>query len=461
MEVQVRVRWVMVLLALWIGADVVAVKFENNGYDLLVAIDRKVPQDPRMIPQLKTMFTSASDYLYNTTRKYTYIRHVTILVPDTWTKDPSWKDKGEITFTDADVRVDSPNPLKGNTPYTFQPGQCGEPGRYILLTPDYVLDKDNDRDINYGDAGRVLVHEFAHLRFGVFDEYGIPGSRQHPVYYVDDTGTTVRPTACSTDITGYFSNKVEGSRCEPVDSEELVNKDCSFLPDVNNNTATVSVMYAQFLKEVVHFCESDPDSGRMDLIHNPNAPNRHNKMCSKRGTWDVIKEHTDIKGSNPADIRNRAPQFNVVYRQREAVGNTTICGRRIVLLLDLSGSMEQNYRYFKLRQIADQIIRDILPLGTEVGIVVFSGSARIWANMSFITSSADRQMLAQGLPDKEDYGGGTAIGLGLLKAIEMLNGRGKSAENGRIFLVTDGEQNVKPNVSLIFSDILSSKVVVH
>ncbi|XP_046561276.1 calcium-activated chloride channel regulator 3A-1-like [Haliotis rubra] len=311
------------------------------------------------------------------------------------------------------------NMISGNTPYTFQPGQCGQPGRYILLTPDYVLDKDNGRDINYGDAGRVLVHEFAHLRFGVFDEYGIPGSRQHPVYYVDDTGTTVRPTACSTDITGNFINEVKDSSCEPVDSKDVVNKDCYFLPNAFDNTATTSVMYAQFLKEVVHFCESDPDSGRMDLIHNPNAPNRHNKMCSERGTWDVIKEHTDIKGGNPVDISNRAPQFNVVYRQREPVGNTTICGRRIVLLLDLSGSMKENSRYFRLRQMADRIIRDILPVGTEVGIVVYSNSARIWANMRFITSPADRQMLARGLPDINDYGGATAIGLGLLKAIEV------------------------------------------
>ncbi|XP_067665325.1 calcium-activated chloride channel regulator 1-like [Haliotis asinina] len=460
MGVHGRIYWVVVL-TLCIGADVVAVTFENNGYDLLVAIHRNVTQDPRMITQLQSMFTSASNYLYTTTRKYTYIRRVTILVPDSWTKDPSWNDEGEITFTDADVRVDSPHPLQGYTPYTFQPGQCGEPGRYILLTPNFVLDKDNDRDINYGDAGRVLVHEFAHLRFGVFDEYGIPGSRQHPVYYVDDTGTTVRGTACSNDITGDFVNEVKDSRCDPVDGKDVVNKDCKFLPNVFINTATSSVMYAQFLEKVIHFCESDPESGRMDLIHNPNAPNRHNKMCNGRGTWDVIREHTDIKGSNPVDISDRAPQFSIVYRQRGAVGNTTICGGRIVLVLDLSRSMIENSRYFRLRQIADRIIRDILPVGTEVGIVVYSSSARIWANMRVITSPADRQMLAQSLPDKRHYGGATAIGLGLLKAIEMLNGTGKSTENGRIFLVTDGVENIRPYVNEIFSDITRSKVVVH
>ncbi|XP_071114503.1 calcium-activated chloride channel regulator 1-like [Haliotis cracherodii] len=461
MREQGRIRWAVLMLMLCTGADVVAVTYEDNGYDLLVAINRNVTQEPRIITELQSMFTSASDYLYTTTRKYTYIRRVTILVPDTWTRDPAWELGGEMTFTDADVRVDSPHPEKGNTPYTFQPGQCGVPGRYILLTSDFVLDKDNDRDINYGDAGRVLVHEFAHLRFGVFDEYGIRQSSQHPVYYVDDTDLSLRPTACSTDIKGDFINAVKDSACEPIDSKEVVNKDCYFLPSAYDNKATSSVMYAQFLKEVVHFCESNPDSGRMDLKHNPNAPNRQNKMCKERGTWDIIKEHPDIQGRNPADIEDRIPQFKVVYRQRQTVRNTTICGRRIVLVLDRSGSMQLNFRYFKLSQMADQIIRDILPVGTEVGIVLFSETATVLANMRVIASPADREELVLKLPNLSDYGGKTAIGLGLTKAIKLLKENGKSAENGRIFLISDGEENISPKVNTIFSEIVSSKVVIH
>lgn len=30
---------------------------------------------------------------------------------------------------------------------------------------------------------RQLVHEWAHLQYGVFDEYGIPGSKRYPMFY--------------------------------------------------------------------------------------------------------------------------------------------------------------------------------------------------------------------------------------------------------------------------------------
>lgn len=69
--------------------------------------------------------------------------------------------------------------------------------------------------------------------------------------------------------------------------------------------------------------------------------------------------------------------------------------------------------------MADQIIRDILPVGTEVGIVVFSQTARVWANMRVIASPADRQELVLKLPKLSDYVGRTAIGLGLIEAIKV------------------------------------------
>ncbi|XP_046351111.2 calcium-activated chloride channel regulator 1-like [Haliotis rufescens] len=449
-----------ILIVVHIGG-IECVEFKNNGYELVVAIHRDTPENLNIISELQTMLTSASDYLYTTTRKYTYIRRVTILVPDTWGRQSSWKDEGEITFTDADIRVDSSHPAWGNTPYTFQPGQCGEPGRYILLTSEYVLDNGINRVFNYGDAGRTLVHEFAHLRFGVFDEYGIPGSDVHPVGYIDDTSTTLRPTACSTDITGDFVDVVKDAGCAPVSTTKLLNDDCAFLPSSYMNRATSSVMYAQFLKEVVNFCESNPESGRLDLKHNPNAPNRHNKMCNERGTWDIIREHPDIKGRNPVDVSNRNPQFSVVYRQKEAVGNTTVCGRRFVFVLDVSGSMTGNNRYFRLRQMADKVIRDVLPEGTEAGIVVFSSRASVMAPMRFITSPSDREALTQELPQLQNFGGSTAIGLGLLKAIELLESNAKSAENGRIFLITDGGENVNPSVRSIWTNITRKQVVVH
>lgn len=69
--------------------------------------------------------------------------------------------------------------------------------------------------------------------------------------------------------------------------------------------------------------------------------------------------------------------------------------------------------------MADKVIRDVLPEGTEAGIVVFSSRASVMAPMRFITSLSDREALAQELPQLRNFGGSTAIGLGLLKAIEV------------------------------------------
>ncbi|GAB1288211.1 Chloride channel accessory 4B [Apodemus speciosus] len=72
------------------------------------------------------------------------------------------------SYNHADVKV-APPALEGrDEPYTRQFTQCGEKAEYIHLTPDFVLGKKQNE---YGDSGKVLVHEWAHLRWGVFDEY--------------------------------------------------------------------------------------------------------------------------------------------------------------------------------------------------------------------------------------------------------------------------------------------------
>ena len=44
------------------------------------------------------------------------------------------------------------------------------PGEHIQLTPDYINDKNGARSY-YGDAGKVILHEWGHLRWGLKEEY--------------------------------------------------------------------------------------------------------------------------------------------------------------------------------------------------------------------------------------------------------------------------------------------------
>ena len=40
---------------------------------------------------------------------------------------------------DGAVRVDLPNPLFGDDPYTVQSAGCKEPGQYIHVTPNFLV----------------------------------------------------------------------------------------------------------------------------------------------------------------------------------------------------------------------------------------------------------------------------------------------------------------------------------
>ena len=58
-------------------------------------------------------------------------------------------------FFKANIIIDEPRLPEGNDPYTLQYGECGSEGRYIHLTPDFLI---NDKLIKfYGPRGTVRI----------------------------------------------------------------------------------------------------------------------------------------------------------------------------------------------------------------------------------------------------------------------------------------------------------------
>ncbi|KAJ1171271.1 hypothetical protein NDU88_003136 [Pleurodeles waltl] len=146
------------------------VELKNNGYEnLVIAINPGIPEDGKIINNIKDMMTDASAYLFSATQRRAYFRNITILIPLTWVRDPSYSRVKTESFDKADVIIADPFLKYGDDPYTLQYGGCGEPGKYIHFTPNFVTD-DSLLTV-YGPRGRVFVHEWAHLRWGVFDEY--------------------------------------------------------------------------------------------------------------------------------------------------------------------------------------------------------------------------------------------------------------------------------------------------
>ncbi|KAG8555801.1 hypothetical protein GDO81_017820 [Engystomops pustulosus] len=347
----------------------------------------------------------ATHYLFNATQKRIYIRSAKILLPMTWFKGNYTKRKTE-TYEKADIIVANPYLKYGDDPYTLQYGNCGEPARYIHFTPNFFLD---DTVISvYGPRGRVFVHEWAHLRWGVYDEYNVDKP-----YYV------------STNLNVEATRKFLAS-CLYDPNNGLYEEDCMFLPE-KNQYVKQSIMYLQALPSVSEFCNSSN--------HNIEAPTLQNRMCNSRSTWDVIRSSTDINSTQPLENITVPVPFISVIQFKDRV---------VTLVLDVSGTAE----IFVM-----QIIED----GSYLGIVTFSTSATVRSQLLQIRSDEDRENLKALLPKTAT--GGTNICVGILAGIQVNKAFDNSSQGTDIVLLSDGEDNYDP--TLCFPDIYKSGVVIN
>ncbi|UYV76168.1 hypothetical protein LAZ67_13002930 [Cordylochernes scorpioides] len=281
----------VVVLLLWTtvpGRDSVVLVEEDGGYkNLVVAIDKSVPEDPRLITAIKRDVCSGDV-------------HQRLCLPLQSNKEESILPRGDhLTAQNLVIqtgifarcrrhvrfrRVDQPNPNFGHDPYTLQPGGCGDPGLYVHFTPDFILGSFNRSMGNIGIAGRQVVHEWAHLRYGVFDEYGIPGDSQYPAFYMEDEESKwMRPTTCNNKIPGWL----EGD-CAIL-GNGMVGPKCKFIPDPKTK-ARASIMYTPDIQMVDSFCEDSEGP----LEHNILAPTKQNSRCNYKSTWTIISRHQDF-----------------------------------------------------------------------------------------------------------------------------------------------------------------------
>ncbi|XP_070559130.1 calcium-activated chloride channel regulator 1-like [Ptychodera flava] len=422
-----------------------AVSLVDNTYtNVLIAINENVEEDVRLISVIKDIFTDASARLYEATRQRAAFGDITILVPKTWSDNATYGVATTEMYDTANVIIDHPSPDYEDNPYTKQTKPCGEKGEYIHLTPKWVGDREYSNS-NWGESAKVIVHEWSHLQWGVFDEY--TGIEEQ--FYLDPSGR-VEPSRCSEAITGQsldIYNYYKECNKDP-ESGVLPAPGCVFFPDLEN-TGTGSYLYANFIDSVVEFCHSDP-KGNPKSKHNPLALNEQNKQCEYRSAWDVMSQSADFYDANPArEGMNTIPIFNVV-KETEF---------RTVLIMDLSGSMDLNDRAELQYQAASKYIGYTLPLGSWVGIVEFETTATTLANLTKIVDEQAREDLIAKLP-RYPFGG-TCIGCGLQTGVEVLeNSVFKEADGGVLFLITDGDENVRPLIEEVLPEILAKNVIV-
>ncbi|XP_004603681.2 calcium-activated chloride channel regulator 4A-like [Sorex araneus] len=394
------------------------IELKDNGYEgIIIAINPEVPENETLITKIQDMVTEASAYLFKATENRIYFKNVNILIPDTWKSKPQYMRPGRESYKHATVIIAPPALPGRDEPYTRHFSQCGEKGEYIHLTPDFLL---GNKQNEYGPSGRLLVHEWAHLRWGVFDEY----NEDEPFYAASNK--KIEATRCSKGVTGL--NRVYmhlgGSHvlkpCRFNSTTKLYEKDCQFFPD-EKQTAKTSIMFMQAIDSVVEFCNKKN--------HNKEAPNLQNKKCNSRSTWEVISTSEDIKNTKPVLAPPTLPVFSLLR-----VGERIVC-----LVLDQSGSMNSYNRLSRMNQAAKHFLMQIVEKNSWVGIIAFDDIGYIKSHMTQITSEKDRQRLSATLPLKTN--GGTSICSGIQTAYQEIKSVFPLVNGPEIVLLTDGQDS--------------------
>ncbi|CAC5422975.1 unnamed protein product [Mytilus coruscus] len=420
----------------------------QNGYSgLTVAISDSISENVALIQKLKDWITAASRVLYKASKYQLYYKDVTIVLPKTWSIQSSYKKISGLKFSRAHVRIDDEeNPVVGKVPYVFGQTECGKQGQYMHLTT-YLLFA--GELAGFGEIGDVFIHEWGHLRWGLFDEYASfeeAGLESPSAFYLDDG--TWKPTRCTEEVTGRNINMFTGAPCT-VTEDGIPEKDCVFIAD-KDSSATASLMGQQNVLKMEEFCDTDESSTGSKLRHNSQAANNQNIKCNSRSAWEVMREHDDFKGNTPGSPSfDTTPDFTIEVETDQ----------RICLLLDISGSMQKNNRNSKMYTAASNFLLNMVADGTSVGVATFNNIGRVVHEMLTISSQSDRQQLVTSLPTTT--GGTTSIGAGLLTCITALNSSSEGLEGSMIYLVTDGEESRAPYIADVQPVITTSGVIVN
>uniref|UniRef100_A0A670IIQ7 Calcium-activated chloride channel regulator 1-like n=1 Tax=Podarcis muralis TaxID=64176 RepID=A0A670IIQ7_PODMU len=416
------------------GVTDATVKLNNGGFeDLVIAINPQIPEDNKIVDNIKGMVQEASAYLFGATQKRFYFKTVKVIIPSTWKTKADYQRVTRESYDKAEVIVAAPYLKHGDDPYTLQYGGCGEPGRYIHLTPNFLT---NDKLLDaYGPRGRVLVHEWAHLRWGVFDEYN-----DDAPFYSPGGNSMPEATRCPATFKGsYVVLLADGTTrpCKVEPKTQLYESGCQFIPEKNQNTPT-SIMYVQSIPSVTQFCDKSN--------HNTKATNMQNKMCNYRSTWDVITTSPDFAKSTPQRAPPPSPTITLLQKQE----------RVLCLVLDVSGSMGSSNRIGRLKQAAEIFVLQIIEAGSWVGVVTFNDAATVQTHLRQISDDSVRKTLAGFLPTSA--GGGTKICSGVRSAFQVFLKKYPNTRGCEIVLLTDGEDN---QVNSCFTEVRNSGSIIH
>lgn len=153
---------------------------------------------------------------------------------------------------------------------------------------------------------------------------------------------------------------------------------------LTDEKARTSIMFAAESPSVSMFCD--------DGNHNRYAPTKHNSICERKSTLEVILSHNDFiknEANVPPNnqITNTTPRLN--YKKRTMT--------RYVLVVENTKDMSQRESYQFLKTAIRKWTLFDLPPNTEVGLVLTNNTDSIRKNLTPM-NGASRYTIASALP---------------------------------------------------------------
>ncbi|KAG0425052.1 hypothetical protein HPB47_027759 [Ixodes persulcatus] len=248
------------------------------------------------------------------------------------------KEEAEATasslFDGADLRVAEPNPEYGDTPYTLQPRGCGEVGEYIHITPGFLSGLNETTSKTYGSPG-------SGQRFSVRMRFTASSENGEPCRVYRGCGVSTR---CNAE---FYQNTRD-----PVESSVMF---MPYVPGDHDRLVRLKSAATHFVRDVL------PNGFLLGIV-----------VFSSSAT--VTRRLTAVKDTSRVDMTTAINRLDA---------DAAIC-----IDCALKESVQDHDRLVRLKSAATHFVRDVLPNGFLLGIVVFSSSATVTRRLTAVKDTS-------------------------------------------------------------------------
>nr|XP_022916415.1 calcium-activated chloride channel regulator 4-like [Onthophagus taurus] len=353
--------FLLILITSSVGIN--SLELKSGAYeDLVITISDEVPANrcKDILLNLETVLSSASNYLFSALHGRAFIRSSTVILPTSWPNSCSPNKVVAASGEESDITILPGDASKGKM-WTQQSGGCGKSGDQIYFGYKSLENKDSS-------LGHLLVKEFAMYRYGVFEEKGYRNNPIHPLCYYDKN-SEVKVTGCS-DF--------------PINDDGICSGNENYnISNMVDSKARTSIMFAPEVPSVSMFCD--------DGNHDSYAPTKHNLLCNRRNTFDVILQHSDFHSysvDNSKTIANTSSK--ITYKKHYST--------RYVFVIENTKNMAVRESWNFLRSAIRKWVNFDLPDNSEVGLVLTNDSDAVIATPIKRFKSEDKYMIDSALP---------------------------------------------------------------